>query len=65
MSLHLNRKVGDKIRIGDKITLVVIEIRGDKVRLGIEAPLDVTIFRGELLPVDPRKLPPGRDPAHE
>lgn len=46
--LVLSRKKDEKIRIGDKITLMIIEIRGDKVRLGIDAPRDVTVHREEV-----------------
>jgi carbon storage regulator len=46
--LVLSRKKDEKIVIGDKITVMVIEIRGDKVRLGIDAPRDVTVHREEV-----------------
>ncbi|MAT14835.1 MAG: carbon storage regulator [Planctomyces sp.] len=46
--LVLSRKKDEKIIIGDKITLMVIDIRGDKVRLGIDAPKDVTVHREEV-----------------
>lgn len=46
--LVLSRKKDEKIIIGDKITIMVIEIRGDKVRLGIEAPKEVTVHRQEV-----------------
>jgi len=46
--LVLSRKRDEKIIIGDKITIMVIEIRGDKVRLGIDAPTDVTVHREEV-----------------
>lgn len=46
--LVLSRKKDEKIIIGDKITIMVIEIRGDKVRLGIDAPKDVTVHREEI-----------------
>lgn len=46
--LVLSRKKNESIRIGDDITLVVVEIRGDKVRLGIEAPTDVSVHRTEV-----------------
>ena len=46
--LVLSRKKDEKIVIGDKITLLVIDIRGDKVRLGIEAPKDVAVHRQEV-----------------
>ena len=46
--LVLSRKEGEKLLIGDNITLVVSKIAGNRVTLGIEAPADVKIFRGEL-----------------
>ena len=46
--LVLSRKEGEKLLIGDSITLVVSKIAGNRVTLGIEAPADVKIFRSEL-----------------
>jgi carbon storage regulator CsrA len=46
--LVLTRKVGERIRIGDDVTLVVTKMAGNRVTLGIEAPKDVRIVRGEL-----------------
>ena len=46
--LVLSRKKDEKIVIGDKITIMVIEIRGDKVRLGIDAPKEVSVHRKEI-----------------
>jgi carbon storage regulator len=46
--LALSRKIGEKIMIGDQITLKVLEIKGDNVRLGIDAPKDIKIYRGEI-----------------
>ena len=46
--LVLTRKRDERIMIGDKISLLVVDIRGDKVRLGIEAPSDVTVHRKEV-----------------
>jgi len=46
--LILSRKQGQKIRIGDNITLVVHRISGNRVSLGIEAPPDCKIKRAEL-----------------
>jgi len=46
--LVLSRKKDEKIIIGDKITIMVIEIRGDKVRLGIDAPKEVSVHREEV-----------------
>ena len=46
--LVLSRKVGERVVIGDRITVTVLEVKGRQVRLGFEAPPDVQIWRGEL-----------------
>jgi carbon storage regulator len=46
--LVLSRKTGQRIQIGDDITIVVSSIRGGQVRLGVDAPKDVGVFRQEL-----------------
>ena len=46
--LGLTRKVGERIRIGDDVTVQVLEVRGGQVRLGLAAPADVRIFREEI-----------------
>ena len=46
--LVLSRRVGEKLVIGDNITVVVNRMAGNRVSLGIEAPDDVRIVRGEL-----------------
>ncbi len=47
--LVLSRRVQQSIRIGDDITITVIEVRGDQVRLGIDAPRHVAVHRTEVL----------------
>lgn len=46
--LTLTRKVGESIKIGDDIEIVVKEIRRNQVRIGIVAPRDVSIYREEI-----------------
>lgn len=46
--LTLTRKVGESIRIGNDIEIVVKEIRRNQVRIGIIAPRDVPIYREEV-----------------
>jgi Carbon storage regulator (could also regulate swarming and quorum sensing) len=46
--LVLSRREGEKIIIGDSITITVVRMSGDKVRVGVEAPDDVLILRSEL-----------------
>jgi len=46
--LVLARKVGERLRIGDNIEVVVVEIKGETVRLGLTAPRGVAIYRQEI-----------------
>ncbi len=46
--LVLTRKSREAIRLGDDITVTVVEIKGNQVRLGIEAPANIRIYRKEL-----------------
>ena len=46
--LALSRKPGEKVVIGNGITLIVVEVRGDRVRLAFDAPDQVRILRAEL-----------------
>ncbi len=46
--LVLSRKVGERIRVGDHVTITVVRIQGGAVRVGVEAPHDMVVVRGEL-----------------
>ena len=46
--LVLSRKEGERLVIGENITLVISKIAGNRVTIGIEAPKDVKIMRSEL-----------------
>ena len=46
--LVLTRKPGEKIFIGDNVSLTVVEVKGDSVRIAVDAPRDVKIYRGEI-----------------
>jgi carbon storage regulator len=46
--LILSRNVGQKIRINDDITIIVVGSQGNKVRVGIEAPKDMIVDREEI-----------------
>jgi len=46
--LVLSRKVGERILIGDNISVTVVRITGGGVRLGVEAPPDMAVIRQEL-----------------
>jgi carbon storage regulator CsrA len=61
--LILSRKVGEKIVIGDGITVVINRVAGDRVTIGLEAPPEVRILRGELRPFDDPRHEPRRAPV--
>ncbi|ADG68820.1 carbon storage regulator [Planctopirus limnophila DSM 3776] len=46
--LVLSRKPGEKILIGENVTVTIVRIGPNTVRLGIEAPRDMNIVREEL-----------------
>ena len=46
--LVLTRKLQQKIKIGDAITVTILRVKGQTVRVGIEAPREVRVVRGEL-----------------
>ncbi len=47
--LVLTRKIGEKILIGDDITLTVVDIGPGRMKLGISAPPECRILRSELV----------------
>jgi carbon storage regulator len=46
--LVVSRKPGERILVGDKITITVVKVAGGAVRLGIEAPPELAVMREEL-----------------
>ena len=46
--LILTRKLGEKINIGDDITVTLLEIKGAQAKLGIDAPKSIGIHRNEI-----------------
>lgn len=47
--LVISRRVGETVRIGPDIEVMVTRIRDGAARIAIKAPDDVVIVRGELL----------------
>ena len=46
--LVITRKSGERICLGDDVTVTVLEIVGSTVRLGIEAPAEIPVYRHEI-----------------
>ena len=46
--LVITRKPGDRIRLGDDITVTVLDVVGSTVRLGIDAPAEIPVYRHEV-----------------
>lgn len=46
--LVLTRKVGEKIQIGEHISVLIMDVKGRQVRLGIEAPAEIKVHREEI-----------------
>lgn len=53
--LVLSRKQGERIMIGDQITLTIVRIGPNNVRVGIDAPREMNIVREELKPEPPHE----------
>ncbi len=46
--LVLSRKSGDRVYIGNDITVTILEIQGNRMKIGIDAPARQKVLRGEL-----------------
>jgi carbon storage regulator len=46
--LVITRRSGERVVLGDDITITVLDISGSTVRLGIDAPSEVPVYRHEL-----------------
>jgi len=56
--LVLSRKVGERILIGENISVTVVRVTGGGVRLGVEAPSNMPVVRQELKDrIEPQHAP--------
>ena len=46
--LILTRRVNEALKIGDDVTVRVLQVNGMHVRIGIEAPVNVPVHREEI-----------------
>lgn len=56
--LVLSRQTGESIKIGENITVTVVEVKGGQVRLGFDAPKVVPIHREEIYKRIQQGVPP-------
>jgi carbon storage regulator len=55
--LVLSRKIGETIRIGAGLDVVVLDVHRGRVKLGFAGPRDISIRRGEHLPPETEAEP--------
>ncbi|WHI48024.1 carbon storage regulator CsrA [Microbulbifer sp. JMSA004] len=46
--LILKRRIGENLRIGTKVSVKVLEVKGNQVKMGIHAPKSVPVHREEI-----------------
>jgi carbon storage regulator len=46
--LMMTRRAGQKIIVGDDVTIEVVEVAGHTVRIGVNAPRSVPVYREEI-----------------
>jgi carbon storage regulator len=46
--LIITRRAGQKVMLGDDVTVHVMEIVGNSVRIGVEAPKSLPVYREEI-----------------
>ncbi len=46
--LILSRRLGESIKIGDEVTITILQSKGGQVKIGINAPREVAVHREEV-----------------
>jgi len=56
--LMITRVVGEYVKIGDDITVIVMGVDGNQIKLGFDAPKEVDVYRGEIYDQRREGIPP-------
>lgn len=46
--LILTRRIGERLIIGDDVTIEILDVKGNQIRLGIDAPKEISVHREEV-----------------
>jgi carbon storage regulator len=46
--LVLTRKSDESIKIGENVTITIVDISGGKVKIGVDAPKEIRVIRSEV-----------------
>lgn len=46
--LILTRRVGERVMIGDDVSVTVLAVNGNQVRIGVHAPAEISVHREEI-----------------
>lgn len=46
--LILTRRIGEKLVVGDNVTVAILGVKGNQISVGIEAPREIKIHREEI-----------------
>lgn len=63
--LVVSRKVGERVWIGDQISVTIVRVAQGVVRIGIEAPSEMPIVREELRQNAPVRATAPADSSNE
>jgi len=46
--LVISRKSGERLCVGDDVTITILDVAGSTVRIGVDAPAEVPVYRYEI-----------------